>query len=133
MKAEHQDRIRTAKVPGWFKCRLFEASEGRRPFGDRALRAGYADAGEALAENLHRILDREKIAAIKKWSRDLERWACENIKRFYELIPASKRQVFIEGFRDGLVQRGLINPVVTVVEEERPAPPKVWLKVVEAD
>lgn len=133
MKAEHQHRIRDAKVPGWFKCRLFEASEGRRPFGDRALRAGYADAGEALAENLHRVLDREKIADIRRWSKDLERWTCVNIKRFYDLIPASKRRVFIEGFRRGLLQRGLVNPVVTIIEEETPAPPKIWLKLVEAE
>jgi hypothetical protein len=133
MKAEHQDRIRNAKVPGWFKCRLFEASEGRRPFGDRALRAGYIDAGAALAENLHWILDHEKVAEIARWSTDLERWTCENVKRFYELIPARKRQVFIEGFRRGLVERSLMNPTIDVIEEETPTPPRVWVKVVEAE
>jgi hypothetical protein len=133
MKTEHQEQIRIAKVPGWFKCRLFEASEGRRPFGERALRAGYANAGEALAENLHQVLDREKIAEIRRWSTDLEQWTCVNVKRFYELIPASKRRVFIEGFRRGLLQRDLINPVVTIIREERPAPPKTWLKLVQAE
>jgi hypothetical protein len=115
LKAEHQEEIRNAKVPGWYKCRLFEASEGRRPSGARAMRTGYADAGEALAENLHRVLDREKMSEIDRCSGYLERWTFENIKRFYELIPARKRQVFVEGFRRGLIQRGLLNPNVEVI------------------
>ena len=97
-------------MPGWFKCRLFEASEGRRPAGEQAMRAGYAEAGEALAENIHRVLDRETIADLQRRRRDLVRWTCENLNPFFSLIPARKRQVFMEGFERGLIREGHLFP-----------------------
>lgn len=135
-KTEHQEQIRNAKVPGWFKCRLFEASEGRRPSGAHAVRTGYADAGVALAENLHRLFDHNKIAEIERRRQDgyLERWTCENLKAFYALIPTRKRQVFLQGFRRGLVRCGYIYPTIDVVGEvEQPTPLPTYLRVVEAD
>jgi hypothetical protein len=82
------------------------------------------------------LFDHNKIAEIERRGQDgyLERWTCENLKAFYALIPTRKRQVFLEGFRRGLVRCGYIYPTINVIAEvEQPTPPPTYLRVVEAD
>lgn len=97
--------VNAARLPSWYKCRLFEASTGRVFTVQGNFRTGYCEAGNSLGRAVESIVDDESaLAELNGALHDagaITEWVKKNLGGFLRLVPARKREAFIAGFAEG--------------------------------
>lgn len=97
--------VNEARLPSWFKCRLFEASAGRVCTVQGNFRTGYADVGNSLGRAVGSIVgDETALAELDDSFRDpdlIKNWVKRHLRGFLILVPGRRREAFVAGFAEG--------------------------------
>jgi hypothetical protein len=101
-----EQRIRKARVPAYFKGLLIDASVPKviRSAGGEVGRSSFFNPGFELGRNVGQHVDAavcEELERILDEPVKVAKWLRKHLNRFFVLVPAKRRPIFIEGFTRG--------------------------------
>ena len=109
MATKHEQwkqRVWRARVPAYFKGLLIDASVRRvvRSAGGEAGRSSFFNPGFELGRNVGQHIDAEVYEELEKILAEpvqVAKWLRKHLNRFFGLVPAKRRPIFVEGFTKG--------------------------------
>ena len=109
MATKHEQwkqRVRKARVPAYFKGLLIDASD-RKVAGSASGEVGrcsFFNPGFELGRNVGQHIDAEVYGELEDILDEpvkVTHWLKKHLNRFFGLVPAKRRPIFIEGFTKG--------------------------------
>ncbi|MCX6143309.1 MAG: hypothetical protein NTZ35_08820 [Ignavibacteriales bacterium] len=109
MATKHEQwkqRVRKAHVPAYFKGLLIDASFRKvvRSANGEVGRCSFFNPGFELGRNVGQHIDADVLDELEKILDEpvkVAAWLRKHLNRFFGLVPAKRRPIFIEGFRRG--------------------------------
>jgi len=101
-----KQRVRKARVPAYFKGLLIDASVRKvaRSASGEVGRYSFFNPGFELGRSVGQHVDAdvyEELENILDEPVEVAKWLRKHLNRFFGLVPAKRRPIFIEGFRKG--------------------------------
>jgi hypothetical protein len=99
-------KVRKAHVPAYFKGLLIDASVRKvvRSAGGEVGRSSFFNPGSELGRNVGQHIDAavcEELEKILDEPVKVAKWLRKHLHRFFGLVPAKRRPLFVKGFTKG--------------------------------